>query len=63
MVNTSCGRTVPEWEKQPIAAGKSTEIKVRITPDAEEFFNKTVTVHCNIETGKIVFSIRGMVNE
>ncbi|MDR0605025.1 MAG: DUF1573 domain-containing protein, partial [Bacteroidales bacterium] len=36
MVNASCGCTVPEWEKQPIAAGKSTEIKVKITPEQSE---------------------------
>jgi hypothetical protein len=63
MVDASCGCTVPEWEKQPIGAGKSTEIKVKITPEKSEYFDKTVTVHCNTEEGKIMFSIRGTVNE
>jgi hypothetical protein len=62
-VESSCGCTVPEWEKQPVGTGKSTEIKVRITPEKREYFNKTVTVHCNTETGKIVFNVKGMVNE
>jgi hypothetical protein len=61
-VDASCGCTVPEWEKRPIGAGKSTEIKVKITPEKKEYFNKTVTVHCNTEKGKIMFSIRGTVD-
>jgi hypothetical protein len=63
MVDASCGCTVPEWEKQPVGAGKSTKIKVKITPEKKEYFNKTVTVHCNTEKGKIMFSIRGTVEE
>jgi hypothetical protein len=63
MVNASCGCTVPEWDKQPIAAGKSTEIKVKITPEKEEYFNKTVTVHCNTEEGQILLKVKGTVKE
>jgi hypothetical protein len=61
MVNTSCGCTVPEWEKYPITPGKSTEIKVRITPEEKDYFNKTVTVYGNTETGRIVLKVSGMV--
>jgi hypothetical protein len=61
MVNASCGCTVPEWEKQSIAAGKNTEIKVKITPEKSEYFNKTVTVHCNTEDGQILLKVKGMV--
>jgi hypothetical protein len=61
MVNTSCGCTVPEWDKQPIAPGKSTEIKVSITPEEKGYFNKTVTVYGNMETGRIVLKVSGMV--
>ena len=62
-VETSCGCTVPEWEKQPVAAGKTTEIKVKITPEKQEFFHKTVTVHCNTEKGRIVLYIKGSVDK
>jgi hypothetical protein len=62
-VESSCGCTVPEWEKQPVATDKSTEIRVKITPDSPEYFSKTVTVHCNTEKGRITFNIRGTVNE
>jgi hypothetical protein len=61
MVNASCGCTVPEWEKQPIAAGNSTEIKVKITPEKSEYFNKTITVHCNTKEGQILLKIKGTV--
>jgi hypothetical protein len=60
-VESSCGCTVPEWEKKPIASGKSTEIKVKITPEKSEYFNKTITVHCNTEEEKVVLKIKGMV--
>jgi hypothetical protein len=63
MVDASCGCTVPEWEKQPIGAGKSTEIRVKITPGSTKYFNKTVTVHCNTEENRITVHIRGTVNE
>jgi hypothetical protein len=62
-VNASCGCTVPEWEKQPVAAGKSTEIRVKITPEKSEYFNKTVTVHCNTEEGQILLKIKGVVEQ
>ena len=62
-VESSCGCTVPEWEKQPVAVGKTTEIKVKITPEKWEFFHKTVTVHCNTEKGRLVMSIKGSVEK
>jgi hypothetical protein len=63
MVNASCGCTVPDWEKQPIAAGNTTEIKVKITPEKNEYFNKLITVHCNTESGQISLKIKGMVED
>jgi hypothetical protein len=62
-VNASCGCTVPEWAKQPVTVGKSTEIKVKITPEKSEYFNKTVTVHCNTEAGQISLKVKGMVEQ
>jgi hypothetical protein len=60
-IESSCGCTVPEWEKQPIVTGNSTEITVKITPEKSEYFNKTITVHCNIETGQISLIVKGTV--
>jgi hypothetical protein len=61
MVDASCGCTVPEWDKQPIKSGQTTEIKVQITPEEEGFFNKTITVRCNTKEGQILFNINGIV--
>jgi hypothetical protein len=60
-VNTSCGCTVPKWEKHPIASGKNTEIKVKITPEKKGYFDKTITVHCNAEDTPILLRVSGMV--
>jgi hypothetical protein len=60
-VISSCGCIVPEWEKHPIASNRSIEINVKITPEKREYFNKTVTVHCNTKEGWILLKIRGMV--
>ncbi|MDR0603743.1 MAG: DUF1573 domain-containing protein [Bacteroidales bacterium] len=60
-VNASCGCTVPEWDKQPVTAGKSAKIKVQITPEEKGYFNKTVTVHCNTEEGQILLKVNGTV--
>jgi hypothetical protein len=61
MVETSCGCTVANWEKQPIDLGENTKIKVKITPEEKGYFNKTITVHCNTEEGRILLKISGMV--
>jgi hypothetical protein len=60
-VNSSCGCTVPEWKKQPVATGDSIEIKVKITPEKSEYFSKTVTVYCNTEKGRISLIVKGTV--
>jgi hypothetical protein len=60
-VESSCGCTIPDWEKQPIASGNSTEIKVKITPEKSEYFNKIITVHCNTEKRQISLIVKGTV--
>jgi hypothetical protein len=61
MVETSCGCTVAEWEKQPVSVGQSTEIKVKITAEEKGYFNKTITVYCNTEEERILLTIKGLV--
>lgn len=44
----SCGCTVPQWPKEPIAPGESGEIKVVFnSANRSGVFNKTVTVTAN----------------
>src|SRR5271163_2420212 len=43
-VHASCGCTTPEWSKEPIAPGASSEIRVGYNAYAEGSFNKVVTI-------------------
>ena len=43
----SCGCTVPEWPKEPIAPGKSAVIKVKYDTKRPGPINKTITVTSN----------------
>ncbi len=56
---TSCGCTSVVYDKVPIPPGKSTELKVRYKADHPEYFNKTITVHCNAEASPVKLSIKG----
>jgi hypothetical protein len=62
-VDASCGCTVPNWEKQPITAGKTTKIRVRVTPEEKGYFHKTITVHCNVINGQLVFHIKRTIED
>lgn len=62
-ITTSCGCTVPIWNRQPIKPGFKTEIKIEITPDTSGYLWKTVTIFCNIEKGYIRLTVKGMVND
>jgi len=56
-VQASCGCTTPEWSREPIQPGQSTNIKVGYNAAMEGAFNKTVTiVYNNNQTKTIVIS-------
>ena len=57
----SCGCTVPEWPKEPIAPGKSSTIDVRYDTNRPGAFTKTVTLTSNEEGKTKVLTIKGMV--
>ncbi len=48
-VEASCGCTEPEWNKRPIMADKSSEIKVTYDAKYLGHFIKTIKVFCNNE--------------
>jgi hypothetical protein len=58
----SCGCTVPEWPKEPIAPGKKGSIKVQYDTNRVGAFQKTVTVTTNGSVEPIVLKIQGTVN-
>ncbi|GHT12840.1 hypothetical protein FACS189426_16840 [Bacteroidia bacterium] len=62
-VSTSCGCTAVEWEKQPIEAGKTADIKVEIKPEEDGYFNKTIDVYCNVKESPIKLTISGTANK
>lgn len=59
-VQASCGCTTPEWNKDPIAAGGTDEIKVGYNAATEGNFEKIITVTYNGNETKQV-KIKGMV--
>lgn len=58
----SCGCTVPEWPKEPVAPGSTAELLVKFNskgkPNQQQ---KTVTITANTETGKEKIKIKAMV--
>ncbi len=58
----SCGCTVPQWPKEPIAPGKSGEIKVVFDSKGKAGKqNKTVTITANTEPATTTINITGEV--
>ena len=63
-VIASCGCTTPEWPKEPIAPGKTGNIKVTFNPEGRPGpFSKTISVYSNGKVGSFIMSIRGEVVE
>jgi hypothetical protein len=58
-VVTSCGCASAAWERQPVAAGQSAEVRVEMKPDEEGFFSKTAEVHCNAGNSAIRLTLIG----
>src|SRR5579862_2072791 len=53
-VQASCGCTTPEWTKDPIAPGATSQIKVGYNAHAEGRFVKNVTVFYGDKKNKII---------
>ena len=66
-VTASCGCTTPEWTKEPIAPGKTGEIKVTYdTANRPSTFSKTISVfskelNSDANNGTFILSIKGNV--
>ena len=58
----SCGCTVPDYPKQPIAPGEKADIKVSFSPKGRNGMqNKTVTLTTNTASGKEILSIKANI--
>ncbi len=60
-VTASCGCTVPEYTKEPIAPGKSGVVKATFNAAAVGPFNKSITVNIVGSTTAEVLTIKGEV--
>lgn len=58
----SCGCTVPNWPKDPIMPGETSEIEIRYDTKRVGAINKTVTVTSNDAVGKHVIRVTGTIN-
>ena len=61
-VSSSCGCTVPQWPKEPVAPGESAKIKVSYNTNRAGGINKNVYVDSNAGE-RITLSIKGNVIE
>lgn len=64
MVKPSCGCTIADFPKEPIAPGESGTIKVGYDTKRVGPFNKTIEVHSNAtENGRKIVRIKGRIVE
>lgn len=61
-VTTSCGCTVADWTKTPIAPGATGVVTSVFDAKALGRFNKSVGVYCNASARPIYLSVRGEVS-
>lgn len=62
-VKGSCGCTVTNYTKEPIAPGKSGNVKATFNAAAMGAFNKSVRVTANVEGGTETLFIKGEVKK
>lgn len=61
-ITASCGCTQPEWTKEPIAAGKTGEVKITYNPKGRPGpFYKTVSIFSNGKKGSFSLAVKGNV--
>ncbi len=58
---SSCGCTVPEWTKDPIAPGDSGEMLVKFNGSGQNQVSKTVTLTTNTKAGTEKLTIKAFV--
>ncbi len=60
-VRATCGCTIPEWNREPIAPGKSDKVSVKYDTRRTGPFTKTVTVQSNASNSTMQITIKGEV--
>ncbi len=59
---SSCGCTVPDPPKDPIAPGETGELVVKFNGSGQNQVSKTITVNANTEKGSELLRIKAFVN-
>ena len=62
-VRASCGCTVPQWPREPIAPGEKGEIKVKYNTNLGGTFSKTITVNSSAANSMVRLRIKGQIVE
>ena len=60
-VKASCGCTVPEWTRTPVAPKQKGTIKVTYNTNNVGAFTKSITVNSNAKNSPVVLTIKGIV--
>lgn len=60
-VKASCGCTVPEWTRTPVAPGETGTIKVTYNTNNVGAFTKSITVNSNAINNPVILIIKGTV--
>ncbi|MDT7829751.1 DUF1573 domain-containing protein [Pricia sp. S334] len=60
--SSSCGCTVPNPPKDPIAPGETGELLVKFNGSGQNQVSKTITVNANTESGTEMLRIKAFVN-
>ncbi|PQB03920.1 DUF1573 domain-containing protein [Aureitalea marina] len=58
---SSCGCTVPEYTKDPVAPGETGEMLVKFNGSGKNQVSKTVTITANTQAGKETIKIKAFV--
>ena len=59
-ISASCGCTHVAWDKQPIAPGNTTSIRIDMTLSETGNFNKTVVIYCNTNESPVRLTVTGL---
>jgi hypothetical protein len=58
----SCGCTVPEWPKEPIAKGKKGKIQVTFNSEGKlNVQDKTITINSNAANSPVILHVKGNI--
>lgn len=60
-VNTSCGCTVPVWNKEPILPSKKGFVEIQYVPNSPGQISKSIVIETNTDSTFTVLYLKGFV--